>query len=62
MQTVNITYTCDRCDKQYENPTVNFGIAYYGKHTKEIKFKDLCPKCSNELLKWFMRDKEIKAL
>lgn len=58
MQTVHITYTCDRCDAQYENPITNYGLGFVDTKTKELKFKDLCPKCSNELLKWFMRNEE----
>lgn len=54
MQTVKITYTCDRCGKEYDRPpSIKYDIGVVDKDGI-FKAKDLCPTCANLLIDWFV--------
>lgn len=63
-----IAKKCDRCGKLYEeynisnNPKEINGIMVLNINSKQSYFsseaKDLCPKCSCELVKWLNKESE----
>lgn len=60
MQTVKITYTCDRCGKEYENPpTTSFDLGSVGAKDGIFRPKDLCRECADNLIKWYVERRNV---
>lgn len=55
MQTVTITYTCDRCRKEFESPPkISYTIGTYD-NLGNFKAKDLCTECADKLIDFMVK-------
>jgi len=55
MQTVTITYKCDRCGKEFDRPpSISYAIGSYDKDGN-FKAKDLCTECANKLIDFMVK-------
>ena len=55
MQTVTITYKCDRCGKEFESPPkISYTIGTYDV-LGTFKAKDLCTECANKLIDFMVK-------
>ena len=55
MQTVTITYKCDRWGKEFDRPpSISYTIGSYDKDGN-FKAKDLCTECADKLINFMVK-------